>query len=67
MSFACLGRLDLGLQKCLAHTGHVAVAEDAEAAGEEPAAFAVALDVLIGQEPNGGLGDGEPHRRLAVR
>ena len=32
------------------------MAEDAEAAGEELAAFAVALDVLVGQEPNDGLG-----------
>ena len=60
-------RLDLGLQQRLADACHVAVAEDAEAAGEELAAFAVAFDVLVGQEPNGGLGDGEPHGRLGVR
>ena len=64
---ACLRRLDLGLQQRLAHARHVAVAEDAEAACEELAAFAVAFDVLVGQEPNGGLGDGEPHGRFGVR
>ncbi len=63
---AC-ARLDLGLQQRLTHAGHVAVTEDAEAAGEELAAFAVAFDVLVGQEPDRGLGDGEPHGRLGVR
>ena len=45
---------------------HVAVAEYAEATGEELAALAVALDVLVGEEPNRGLCDGEPHGRLGV-
>ena len=43
------------------------MAEDAEAAGEELAAFAVAFDVLVGQEPNRRLGDGESHGRFGVR
>ena len=64
---AGLGRLDLGLQQRLAHARHVAVAEDAEAAGEELAAFAVAFDVLVGQEANRSLGDGEPHSGFVVR
>ena len=64
---AGLCRLDLGLQQRLTHAGHVAVTEDAEAAGEELAAFAVAFDVLVGQEPDRGLGDGEPHGRFGVR
>jgi hypothetical protein len=42
------------------------VAEDPEAAGEEHGALTVVLDVLVGQEPNGGLGDGEPNGRLGV-
>ena len=62
-----LHRLDFGLQQGLAQAGHVAVAEDAEATGEELAAFTVALDVLVGQEPDGGLGHRESHRRLGVR
>ena len=66
-SVPALRRVDLGLQQRLADAGHVAVAEDAEAAGEELAALAVAFDVLVGQEANGGLGDGEPHGRLVVR
>ena len=57
----------LGLQQRLADAGHVAVAEDAEAAGEELAALAVAFDVLVGQEPDRGLRDGESHGRLGVR
>ena len=38
------------LQQRLAHAGHAAVAEDAEAAGEERRLDAVALDVLVLQE-----------------
>ena len=41
--------VDLGLQQRLAETRDVAVAEDAEAAGEELAALTVALDVLVGR------------------
>ena len=58
---------DLGLQQRLAHARHVAVPEDAEAACEELAALAVAFDVLVGQEANRGLGDGESYGRLVVR
>ena len=61
-----LVRLDLGLQQCLAEPGDVAVTEDAEAAGEELAALAVAFDVLVGQEPNGRLRDGESDGRFDV-
>ena len=46
--------------------GHVAVSEDAEAAGEELGALTVAFDVLVGEEPNRGLRDGESHGRLGV-
>ena len=44
----------------LADAGDVAVAEDAEAAGEEALAAAVALDLLRRQESDERLGDGEP-------
>ena len=37
------------------------MAEDAEAAGEERGALAVALDVLGGEEADERLGDGESH------
>ena len=40
----------------LADAGHVAVAEDAEAAGEEAVTDAVALHLLDGQEADQGLG-----------
>ena len=60
------GVAQLGLQQRLAEPGHVAVAEDAEAAGEEPVLDAVPLAALRGQEPDQRLGDGEPHRVIAV-
>jgi hypothetical protein len=42
------------------------MAEDAEATGEELAALTVALDVLVGEEANCGLCDGESYCRLGV-
>ena len=48
----------------LPEPGHVAVAEDAEAAGEEALAHAVALDVLRAEEADEGLGDGQSHAVL---
>ena len=52
----------------LAHAGDVAVAEDAESGGDEPAALAVGDGVLPGQVGDHGLGDGQPDRlaRTAV-
>ena len=58
--------LDFVLQQSLTEPGHIAVAEDAEAPGEELAAQPVALDVLVGEEPNGGLGDRESHGGFGV-
>jgi hypothetical protein len=53
---------DVGvLLERLPHAAEVAVAEDAEAAGEEGLAAPVALDVLSGEEADERLGDGEPH------
>src|SRR5262249_48932453 len=43
----------------LAEGGDVAVPEDAQAAGEEARAHAVALDLLGGQEADQGLGHGQ--------
>ena len=63
---AGLDRRDLVLQQRLAEAGDVAVAEDAEGAGEELGALAVVLDVLVAEEPNGGLRDGESHGGFAV-
>jgi 3D-(3,5/4)-trihydroxycyclohexane-1,2-dione acylhydrolase (decyclizing) len=48
------------LAQRLAEAGDVAVAEDAEAAGEEAVALPVALDLLRGQEADEGLSDGDP-------
>src|SRR4029450_9136358 len=48
------------LAQRLAPAGHVAVAEDAEAAGEQPLLPPVALAVLVGQELDEGLGHGQP-------
>jgi len=45
----------------LADTRHVAVPEDAEAAGNEPLRHAVALAALAGQKPHQSLGDGAAH------
>jgi len=58
--------LDFGLQEGLSDPCHVSVAEDAEATSEELAALTVALDVLVAEEANCGLCDGEPHCRLGV-
>ena len=51
------------LEQRLADARDVAVAEDAEAAGEELLPLAVALGVLVGQEAHDGLGDGQPDGR----
>ena len=48
------------LAQGLAHAGHVPVAEDPEAAGEQALLLAVALAVLAGQELDQGLGRGQP-------
>jgi hypothetical protein len=47
------------LQQRLSDAGDVAVAEDAEAAGEEPLLVSVALDVLGDEEADGRLRDRE--------
>ena len=54
-----VGEQVLVLGQRLAQAGDVAVAEDAQAPGEEALAPAVALDVLGGEEADEGLGDGE--------
>ena len=54
-----LGLRELGLEQRLPDAGHVAVAEDAEAAGEQLLLDAVALGVLGPEEADEGLGDGE--------
>ena len=51
----------LGLEQGLAQAGHVAVAEDAPAALDEPLPHPVPLGVLGGQEADQGLGHGEAH------
>ena len=57
--------MSLGLlQQRLPDAGDVAVAEDAEAAGDQPLLVAVALGVLGGQEADEGLGDGQSHACL---
>src|SRR5262249_20039918 len=56
------GSLDLGLQQGLADAGDVAVAEDAEAAGEQLVLHAVPFAALRGEEADQRLGDGEPYR-----
>ena len=58
----------LGLEQGLADAGDVAVTEDAEASGDRRLLDAVPLAVLLGQEPDHRLGDGEPYRhsRLAI-
>ena len=63
---ARLDRGDLVLQQRLAEAGHVAVAEDAEGAREELGALAVVFDVLVAEEPNRGLRDGESHGGFGV-
>jgi hypothetical protein len=56
--------VELGLQQRLAHAGDVAVAEDAETAGEQRVGHAVPLAALGREEPDDGLPDGEPHASL---
>ena len=51
-----------GLEQRLADAGDVAVAEDAEAAGEQRLLDAVALAALPGEEPHHCLPDREPYR-----
>jgi hypothetical protein len=50
----------LGLEQGLAETSEAAVAEDPEAAFDEPVLHAVALAALSGEEANQGLPDGQP-------
>jgi hypothetical protein len=52
------------LQQRLADARHVAVAEDAEAAGDQPLLDAVALGVLVRQEAHQRLADRQPHACL---
>jgi hypothetical protein len=54
------------LPQRLAQARQVAVAEDAERAGEEPAPHAVAFGLLRGQEPDQGLGHGESGRHAGL-
>ena len=56
------GLVEFGLQQRLTDAGHVAVPEDAEAAGEELAPYAISLGVLLTQELDDRLADGQPHR-----
>src|ERR1700742_2957170 len=51
----------------LAEAREVAVTEDAEAAGEEAPALAVALDLLHGEESHQRLGDGQSHARTSSK
>ncbi len=53
--------LQLGLQQGLTQPGDVAVTEDAEAAGEELLLDPVPLGILMGEEPDHRLSDGEPY------
>ena len=46
------------LDERFTHAGHTAVAEDAEASGEERRLDAIALDVLVLKETNEGLRHG---------
>ena len=55
----------LVLLERLPQAGQVAVPEDAEAAGEEAPALAVALDLLRGEEAHQRLRDGKPHVRTS--
>ena len=52
------------LEQRLSDARDVAVAEDAEAARHQPLLGPVALGVLVGQEPDEGLRDGQPHACL---
>ncbi len=61
------GFVELGLQQRLADAGHVAVPEDAEAAGEELTPHAVSLGILLAQELHDRLADGQPHHRRRSR
>ena len=51
---------ELLLEQRLPHAGDVAVAEDAEAPGEQPLPLAVALAPLLAEEPHHCLADGQP-------
>ena len=62
-----VGHVVARLEQGLADAGDVAVAEDAEAAGDQPLLYPVALGVLVGQEPDQGLGDGQSHDQLPPR
>ena len=56
-----VGHLVALLEQRLADARHVAVPEDAEAAGDQALLDAVALGVLVAQEPDERLGDRQPH------
>jgi hypothetical protein len=57
---ALVERHDIGvLHQGLADPGHVAVAEDAPGAGDQPVPHAVPFGVLGGEEPHQGLGGGQ--------
>jgi hypothetical protein len=47
------------LQKCLANARDATMAENAETAGEKELALSIALDVLVKQVLDNGLGSGE--------
>lgn len=51
-----------GLEQSLSETRHIAVSEDAPGARDEPLFLAVALAVLVRQEPYESLRGGEPYR-----
>ena len=59
-----VGHLVARLEQRLTDAGDVAVAEDAEAAGDQPLLDPVALGVLVRQEADERLADGEPHAGL---
>jgi hypothetical protein len=56
------GPEQFGLEQRLAKPGHVAVTEDAGAAGEKLVLDPVPLGPLRGQEPDDRLPHGQPHR-----
>jgi hypothetical protein len=57
-----VGEFVLILEQRLAYARDVAVAENAEAAGEEAPLLAVAFDVLVRQEADQRLGHSQPYR-----
>jgi hypothetical protein len=57
------GAVDVGLLEGLADAGDVAVAEDAEHAGDRALAHVAVDRVLVRQERDQGLADGQSRRR----